>query len=65
MYCVIETEVILVRWSTFQLRHFDSLDEGVRILWSDDYKDTWWCWFCARPLFVPPWCVLVIQPSLE
>jgi len=37
--CVIETERVPVRLSTFQLQHFDILDDAVKILSCDIYRD--------------------------
>jgi hypothetical protein len=55
---VIVTKQVPVRWSTSQLQHFDSLDDAVETLSCDKRRDDWWCWFCARPLFVSPKCML-------
>jgi hypothetical protein len=56
--CVIESERIPVMWSTLELQHFNSLYDAVKTLSCDKLRDDWWCWFCTRPLFVPPRCIL-------
>lgn len=53
--CVIETEQVPVRWSTFQLKHCHGLYEVAGNLLFN--RDNWWCWFCARPLFILPSCI--------
>ena len=57
--CVIGSERVPLKWSTFHLKHRHSLYKAVGAVYFN--RDDWWCWFCSRPLFVIPGCIRSLQ----
>lgn len=53
--CVIGSERVTVRWSTFHIKHCHSLYEAIGALYFN--IDDWWSWFCSKPLFILPGCI--------
>jgi hypothetical protein len=57
--CVIQSERVPVMWSTYQMKHCHSIYDALGTLLHN--RDDWWCWLCARPLFILPTCIRLLQ----